>query len=316
MAAETTQGEAAGKVPLDDVMMAMDVVDTLRHDVRIAERELNDEARRSDLIRRLRELYRGQGIEVPDHILEEGVRALEEERFVYKPPRDGLAVRVARIYVSRHEWGRYLLGAMLVVMVLWASWQLLIERPRVQRAENLRIELSEKLPGRLSSLVSQIKAETSAATVVSQAERTRDDGLRAARAGEINTARSAERTLARMLETLRAEYEIRIVTRKGEQSGVWREPRVNQTARNYYVVVEARDANGRVLRREITNEETGKTEQVKIWAVRVPERVWAAVKADKLDDGIIENAVIGRKVRGKMKPDWLVEVSGGAITSW
>ena len=30
------------KVPLDDVMIAMDVVDTLRHDERLVERELND----------------------------------------------------------------------------------------------------------------------------------------------------------------------------------------------------------------------------------------------------------------------------------
>ncbi|MFV0295026.1 MAG: DUF6384 family protein, partial [Hyphomicrobiaceae bacterium] len=36
--------------PLDDVMIAMDVVDTLRQDKRIVERELDDDARRTALI--------------------------------------------------------------------------------------------------------------------------------------------------------------------------------------------------------------------------------------------------------------------------
>ena len=79
---DASQAKAAR--PLDDVMIAMDVVDTLRHDRRILERELNDERRRAELIERLRNLYKGQGIEVPDSILEEGVRALEERRFVYE----------------------------------------------------------------------------------------------------------------------------------------------------------------------------------------------------------------------------------------
>ena len=62
-------------------MIAMDVVDTLRHDRLIVDRELNDAGRHDDLIKRLREIYKGQGIEVPDHILEEGVKALKEDRF-------------------------------------------------------------------------------------------------------------------------------------------------------------------------------------------------------------------------------------------
>ena len=57
--------------PLDDVMIAMDIVDVLRHDERLVERELNDDKRRAKLIERLHNLYKGQGIEVPDEILEE-----------------------------------------------------------------------------------------------------------------------------------------------------------------------------------------------------------------------------------------------------
>ncbi|OYW82927.1 MAG: hypothetical protein B7Z22_13340, partial [Hyphomonas sp. 32-62-5] len=89
---------------LDDVMLAMDVVDTLRHRTRIVDMELNEEAREEQLIARLKEIYGAQGIEVPDRILKDGVKALAEQRFVYKPPADTFSVKLAKMYVSRKKW--------------------------------------------------------------------------------------------------------------------------------------------------------------------------------------------------------------------
>ncbi len=76
------------KPPLDEMMLAMDVVDTLRRRQRLVEREFDSEGREQDLKQRLRKIYAAQGIEVPDHVLEEGVAALREERFVYKSPAE------------------------------------------------------------------------------------------------------------------------------------------------------------------------------------------------------------------------------------
>ena len=53
-------------------------------------RELDEATREKQLVDKLRELYRQQGIEVPDHILKEGVDALAQSRFVYDPPKPGL----------------------------------------------------------------------------------------------------------------------------------------------------------------------------------------------------------------------------------
>ena len=63
------------KAPLDELMLAMDVVDTLRHREDLIAREFNEEGRENDLIARLRQIYRDQGIEVPDNVLAEGVKA-------------------------------------------------------------------------------------------------------------------------------------------------------------------------------------------------------------------------------------------------
>lgn len=304
------------KPPLDDVMLSMDVVDTLRQEERIAERELDGEARRAQLMERLRQIYHGQGIEVPDRIIEEGVKALEERRFVYEPPRPGFGVTLAKLYVARMQWGRWLGGGLAALALLWIGWQAFYVWPRAQEIERSRIELTETLPKKLNTLYATVEAESRVPSVLEKAAQIRDGGLAAAKAGQTPAARKAEADLTTLLGELRLAYDIRIVSRSGEMSGIWRIPKVNKTGRNYYLVVEAIDANGNVLERPITNEENGARETVRKWAVRVTRPVFERMQSDKKDDGIIENAVIGVKKRGEIEPEWRVDVTGGALTKW
>ena len=122
--------------------------------------------------------------------------------------------------------------------------------------------------------------------------------------------------MERMLATLQSEYELRVLSRANESSGVFRIPAVNPNARNYYLIVEAIDKSGERLRLPIENEENGKVERVRRWGLRVDETTFDAVKNDKIDDGIIQNNVIGRKVRGKLVPDYIVPTTGDTITEW
>jgi len=304
------------RAALDDIMIAMDVVDTLRHDQRIVDRELDEEARRANLIKRLREIYRGQGIEVPDRILEEGVRALEEDRFAYTAPRPGFATRLATLYVKRLEWGRYLGGALLGLILVWGGWYLVSERPRQIAKATGEIELSETLPEAVRTTLQRIQSTATEDTVRSDAARIANQGLAAAKAGDRKAAITARDELNTMATRLATAYDIRIVNRKGTMSGLWRIPKVNKTARNYYVVVEAVDSRGTILPQSILNEETGRHETVSSWGIRVPQKVFDRVRADKADDGILQMSVVARKVRGKLEPDWRIETLGGAITRW
>jgi hypothetical protein len=302
--------------PLDDIMLSMDVVDTLRQDERIALRELSDEARRKQLIDRVREIYRGQGIDVPDHILEEGVRALEERRFIYEPPRASLQVRLARLYVSRWHWGKWLGGGLAALVILWIGWQAFYVWPQAAKEQRTRVELTETLPRKLNTVYATIEAETDTAGVLERAAQLRDSGIAAAKAGQRVAAHKATDDLEALLEELRLAYEIRIVSRSGELSGLWRIPRVNPDSRNYYLVVEAIDPAGTALARPVVNEENGKRETVTIWAVRVSKAVFDEVQADKLDDGIIQDPVVGVKRRGELDIRWRVDTQGGALTQW
>jgi hypothetical protein len=300
-------------------MIAMDVVDTLRQDQFIVERELNEDERKAKLIERLREIYKGQGIDVPDSILEEGVRALEQDRFVYKPPADGLATRLARIYVTRGSWGQYVLGALGAIAAVWVAWYAFYEWPHQSALHAQRTELSETIPARLTALQKEIdtlttqSGQTNLSGSVSSTVRR---GLSAARSGNLTEARAARADLEDQLTRLNAEYRVHIVSRKGELSGLWRVPKVNRSSRNYYLVVEAIDQRGNIIKQAILNEETSKRETVAKWAIRVPREVIERVRADKADDGIVNATEVAVKRRGFLEPEWSIPVSGGAITRW
>ncbi|MBK8837473.1 MAG: hypothetical protein IPO30_01915 [Hyphomonadaceae bacterium] len=130
---------------LDDVMLAMDVVDTLRHRTRIVDMELNESAREEQLIARLKEIYGAQGIDVPDKILKDGVKALAEQRFVYKPPADSFSVRLAKLYVSRRNWFPAAMTFTGAIIALVVGWQVFWAIPQANEWKAMPAEISRLL---------------------------------------------------------------------------------------------------------------------------------------------------------------------------
>ena len=413
---------------LSDVMLAMDVVDTLRHRRLLVERELLSDQRDEKLIDRLREIYRSQGMEVTDEVLQAGVEALREERFSYRPPRKSLAVRLAHIYVQRGKWG--LRGGIVLVGVLliWLGYAFFVSGPAKQRlqeqvaalnsdisatteriqaleqeanriesaldgytdgvpAEYLKVadtkltgaktaaqqadalidsanrlnqeanlnggnfsersaRMGEKLqqqqalvnqldqtlkqarallsdidslkifPAQLTQMKESVLASAREKEAAKLANQYFDSGMGALRGGQISQAEEALAGLRGLNSQLLQSYSLVVVSREGEQSGVWRVPDRNPNARNYYLIVEAIDGDGNPLSMTITNEEDGSRVQTQKWGLRVSERVYRRIAADKSDDGIIQGRRIGEKRRGYLNPEYLVETSGDAITRW
>lgn len=349
--------------PLDEVMLAMDVVDTLRHSQRLVERELDTEHREQVLMQKLRDIYTSQGIAVPDHILAEGVAALREERFTYKPPQPSLAVTLARLYVSRGKWAKPLLIGITVSVVALVAYQFgsqglrryrlgqqqavataaqaqwedfvksepdaqarvigetiyrrvqtALQRGDARVAQTQLAQLADlqKLQAELAAVVAEAKVPEA----TTQAKHDYAEGLAALGADDVERAHAAATRLATLRTQLAQEYTLRIVSRPGEPSGVWREPEQNPQARNYYLIVEAVSPDGQVLPLSVTSEEDGTTSPVSTWGVRVSEQVFAGIRADKQDDGIIQNSQVGVKRRGFLHPEYLIPTSGGMITSW
>ncbi|NRG18037.1 hypothetical protein HPQ64_10085 [Rhizobiales bacterium] len=302
--------------PLDDLMMAMDVVDTLRHDEALALKELTSDQRDEAMVKRLRDIYESQGIEVPDRILREGVEGLKENRFVYNPPASGFSRTLAMFYIRRNIWGRWLAIGFVVLVAAVLAYRFLVIVPAERAAEDLRVELTQTLPGELEATAGRIAELSREESAVEDAERLLFEGKRAAKAGEAEAARKALSDMKALEARLSSVYEIRIVSRPGMPTGVTRIPDVNLSTENYYLVVEAIGPDGNALEREVISEEDGARKRVRIWAQRVPRATFDAVRQDKEADGIVQENLLGRKERGRLDPDWVMAVESGAITQW
>ena len=298
----------ADPAPLEDLMVAMDVVDTLRHRDLIIDRELDAEGRRQRLLARLREIYEAQGIEVTDDALAAGVNALEEDRFRYTPTPDSFAVKLARIYVSRSRWLKPVIFVLALGLVIWLAWFFMVQLPE-SRAQGV-------LPAKIEAAHSRIIAVSADDTAVERANSLRAQTKLALGSEDYDAAEGLLGQLQTLQNDLESSYEIRIVSRPNEVSGVWRVPDINTDARNYYLIVEAVTPAGSVVPVSVQNEEDGRVRLASKWGLRVSEDTFESVAADKRDDGIIQGDVVGMKQVGKVNPEYRIPTSGAAITDW
>lgn len=301
---------------LDELMFAMDVVDTLRHRELVVARELAQGDRDEALKARLREIYLGQGLEVSDAAIEQGIRALKESRFVYTPPAPGLRRSLAMAWVRRRSIGRWVGGIAAVCIALWAIGYFGFELPRQQALAETRIALTQDLPRDLRAAAGAVRVETKDAAVLAQVDVLERDGNAALVRSDVEAARASIAALEALRARLVSTYVLNVVSGENDTSGVWRVSAVNPAARNYYLIVEAVQADGQRLPVTVVNEENGKSATVTRWGVRVPEAFFNEIRRDKQDNGIIEQNPIGQKLRGEIDPRYNFPKEGGAITSW
>lgn len=306
---------AAPEAKLDDLMLAMDVVDTLRHEDTMVEKELGQDMRDEALKKRLRQIYESQGLTVTDRILEEGIKALKESRFAYSPPPPGFGTTMAKIWVRRKVYGP-ILAIVLGLFVAFIGWQVYKAGEASRAAEAERVEITETLPAALASAADAARSAATDPDAVAQIDALVAAGETARTAGNADAMRKAVADLDKIRADLIRTYELRIMSRPGEDTGVFRIPDVNEDAQNYYIIVEAVTLSGEVLSLPIVNQEDGQTYTVSKWGVRVPEATYNAVRDDKVDDGIVQNNILGEKPRGTLKVTYLMPVEPGAITEW
>ncbi len=135
------------KTEFDEVMLAMDVVDTLRHEQLLVERELASDERDQALIEKVKRMYAAQGLEVSDEIIAAGVKALKENRFTYQPPPRGSAW-LANLYVRRNRLAKWtaILAAALVGLFFFYRFAFVAPeiRQRQKEAKNFNTIVSQQ----------------------------------------------------------------------------------------------------------------------------------------------------------------------------
>lgn len=303
--------QASEKIELSEVMLAMDVVDTLRHERSLVDRELQSEDREAEMISKLRKIYADQGLEVSDEVIVEGVKAMREDRFTYQSPPAGLQTMLARLYVDRGRWVKRMALLIFVLVGAWTAYRYVVVMP----AERARKQLADA-----SKVIDVLHAEALKAVrepgAADKIEAITNDALLAVQSGNAENINSARQALQAAHDMLKQEYTIQVVSRPETPSGVWRYPTNSRTARNYYLIVEAISPSGQRLSLPITSEEDGSVRTVSHWGLRVDQQVFERVKQDKLDDGIVNDKQVGKKQRGYLTPTYTISTTGAAVTEW
>jgi Family of unknown function (DUF6384) len=303
-------------VKLDDVMIAMDVVDTMRHREDLLRRELNDVGREAELLQRLKEIYRQQGIDVPDHVLAEGVKALKDSRFTYTPPPAGWKRSLLTLWAVREKYQKIASVGLALLLGSCGYQYATVTRPAQMMEAQTKIELTETLPKSVRQGHADVLAASTDPQVKLRADQLLADGERAIRDQNREVMTAASQGLAALRDDVVRDYTLTIVSRPGETSGLVRRPPKNPQSRNYYLIVEAIGAGGKKLSLPIRNEETGTIETVDKFGVRVPQATFDAVAADKRDDGIVQKNRYGSKARGSLTVNYDMPFDGGMITRW
>jgi len=255
-------------------------------------------------------------MQVPERILREGVKALEEDRFKYTPPEGGISVRLAKIYVSRDRWMKPVIGAFAAVLAIWGVYEFGVSRPAEARVEKSRLLMSETLPAELDTALANVRDVTSNREALDVATSYHATGMTATQQNNESDARAAITKLEQLQRDVSMTYEVRVVYTGGRDSGRTRAHDDNPGVTNYYLLVEAIAPSGEVLTVPIRSEETGEVKRVSMWGQRVTENVYNRVAEDKMDDQIIQNSKIGEKALGELRPVYEVDTPGGAILEW
>ncbi|MDQ1333256.1 MAG: hypothetical protein QG552_206 [Thermodesulfobacteriota bacterium] len=308
----------APKSDLNEVMLAMDVVDTLRHQQSVVDRELRADDHDRALIEKVRTIYAGQGLTISDDVIAEGVKALREERFTYRPPQKSFQLTIARLYVNRGRWvkrGALVFAALLAIYLVY-QFAVVAPQNRAREQQQQTLQELKAMPAKLADQRDRVLAEVREDAARKQAEALYKDAMAGVSRQDVEAVNKGYAALRDLYAQSILEYQLRIVSRPGTPSGVWRVPQNNPSARNYYVIVEAVAADGKRLSLPITSEEDGKTRTVEQWGLRVEPAVFEQVKRDKMDDGIINRNVFGVKKRGYLTPQYIIPTAGGAITQW
>jgi len=298
---------STGSDILTDDMLAMDVADTLRRDDTL---RLDD----PEIVPALQALYRELGIEISDSVAKSGLAAANDRRFTYAPPQSGLGAVLARLYVMRRTWLPAATAIALAIIVGGGGYFLVYRPYHEAQIEQAQRELTQVMPAQMDALYETIFEETKVQQATNDASDVRTRGKDAAQKGDRAGAQQAIDDLTNIRDTLRLDYQLRIVD--GDKWGFWSFPKSNSDATNYYLIVQAIDAGGTPLSLPIHSEDSGRTETVSAWGERVPEEVYRAVEADKSDDGVIEHNLVAIKDFGFLQPDYVLPVLGGEVTRW
>ena len=308
------------QVSLSDQLGALALIDDLRHRNMVVQEHLDMPQRRAEVVKRIRDYYAGRNLVVDDATIEQGVKAYFECRLAFEAPELGPnQARLANWWVSRGRWGRKVAIAAVVLGVVGAGVGVAghyKDKRELERQQAVQVQ-QEQASALRAQLLQQIDALERQFTELSPPEA--DRARIRARIGQAraNVSAASVQKVNELYQFAKTPLQLEVVDRAGAKSAV--ERRFSEGGgKSWFLIVEAKDADGRVVPVEVTSAETGKHETVSQFAVRVPQADYERRKAEKQATGHISERQIGSKPAGTLSFQYKDEMGSApdVITAW
>ena len=307
------------RLSLEQMTRIMDVAATLRKERDVVEQQLNLDQIKAKLREKMLEAARVSGDPTTPEEIDAAIEQYYDQLHKFHEPRLGLRTFFAHLWVRRRGIFKFLFGLAAAYLLIWglltsgmlpgaARNRQVMQAIERDAAAVQEINLDGTVKGELDTLVASAKAAVE-----------QGDG---AKLSELAVQ------IAALQADLESQYTVVIASGPDEQSGLerkWTDDAGTRTS-GYYVIVEARDANGQPVKVPIVsreNQKTGAVEMASRWAEQVPEEVFNRLAADKQADGVLDQKLFGVKERGSRAVEVkLTDASGaplarqGQITAW
>ncbi|MBI5850551.1 MAG: hypothetical protein HZB39_05855 [Planctomycetes bacterium] len=270
---------------IHEMLRIMDVATALRQSRELAEQELALDETKSRLRERLRAAALESGDAVNDAEIDTAIDQYYASLHTFAEPTRGLRVFVARAWVRRTSFA---IATGAVLIALTAIWGLFLRETDPWAPLNRTLERARA-----------VATDDAARSAIAALER--EAGPAHANHDFAALERLAPR-VGGLLATLDEEYELHVVSRQGELSGIdayFTDDRGTRSA-GWYLIVEARTSGGAVLERTVRDAEQQRDVRVRKWGEQVDKAVYDRIAADKQQDGIVDESLFARKRRGAL----------------
>lgn len=308
---------------LDEMLKILDAASALRRERELVTEQLSVDEFRARLRDRMLAAAAASGNPVKPEEVEAAIDAYFHRLHAFAEPPTSFETVLAHAYVRRRAilgWGAVALTALTL------GWWVFL-RPEsplglVGRSERALAAASRDVQGQIAA---------ARALSIDPAANSRIEALATQAAtfegqGDTDKLKRLAPELSEIVAQLQTDYTIEVVHDPEKKSAVdrMRNDRDGKRVAGYYLIVEARDRDGKPVELRIRNEETDKdTKTTATWAERVPKEIYERLRADKQSDGRLDEFIYAVKRRGMLEPD--IKMLGpdqrpltrlGQITAW
>ena len=312
-----------------EMMRVMDVATTLRQEQELVKREFDVDQTKQMLREKLKRTADMTGESLTSEQIEAAVNWYYDNLHEYQEPEKSLQWYLAHMYIRRTAILTVLGTAAMIFLGIWGLWFApfapLSEANQLARKQEVRTERLEDVQMRFGKDLESVSVISESEALNEQLAKLKSESETHFANKDLDKLSETEKRLQEIMQRANEEFALAVVAGEKNRSAFERnfEDASGKRLSGYYLVVQAKGDDGKILTRTILNVEDDKSYSVKRWAERVPKSVYDRLKKDKQEDGVLNETAFGKKERGKLKVEIIMTdqnnlpiTRSAQITNW